>query len=179
MDAATPTRAGGKNATEWLALIADVLGAEASELVTSRPDCCCHLILEGLSENAIAGYRDYFRQFDTLPRLLTARPDGRALVPDTTTHPAHLARRELTNNYLCSLGINHIVAVRWRQPGSTVNVVGFQRFHGSAPFSMTQGKEVDRLIHHWRVGSAVPPYPGLWRGRLPSRRQQGGIGAAK
>ncbi|MBK7416515.1 MAG: hypothetical protein IPJ38_16925 [Dechloromonas sp.] len=55
-------------------------------------------------------------------------------------------------------------------PDGTLHVVGVQRFHGSEPFSVGQGRELDRFIHHWRIGNAIPPTEGLAARPANSRR---------
>lgn len=149
------------NATEWLAHIADMLGAEASGMLTVSQDGCHSLIANGHSDSAIAQYRDHFSRLDPLPKLLEERPAGRAIVLDTTRHPAYLASPELCNDYLRPHGIDHVIAAQWRHPDGTLHVVGVQRFHGSEPFSVGQGQELDRFIHHWRIGNAIPQQEGL------------------
>lgn len=149
------------NSTQWLAHIADMLGAEASGMVTVHPDGSHSLIANGHTDSAIGEYRDHYSRFDPLPVLLAERPDGRAIVVDTTRHPAYIAQRELCNDYLRPHGIDHLIATQWRQPDGTLCVVGVQRFHGSEPFSVALGKELDRLIHHWRIGSAIQPPEGF------------------
>lgn len=158
------------NATHWLAHIADILGAEASGMLTVHPDGRHSLIANGHSDSAITQYRDYFGRLDPLPQLLEERPAGRSIVLDTTRHPAYLARPELCNDYLRPHGIDHVIAVQWRQPDGTLHVVGVQRFHGSEPFSAGQGQELDRFIHHWRVGNAIPRSDGLAVRSANSRR---------
>lgn len=124
-------------------------------MLTLHPDGRQDLVINGHSERAISEYRDYYYQLDPLPSLLAERPDSRAIVLDTTRHPAYLAQFELRNDYLRPHGIDHVIATQWRQPDGTLCVVGIQRFHGSEPFSMALGKELDRLIHHWRIGNAI------------------------
>lgn len=158
------------NATQWLAHIADMLGAEASGMLTVHSDGRHSLIANGHSDSAIAQYRDHFSRLDPLPKLLEERPAGRAIVIDTTHHPAYLARPELCNDYLRPHGIDHVIAAQWRHPNGTLHVVGVQRFHGSEPFSIGQGQELDRFIHHWRVGNAIPPPEGLTARPANSRR---------
>lgn len=158
------------NTTDWLTHIADMLGAEASGLLTLHPDGRHSLIADGHSDSAIVQYRDHFSRLDPLPTLLDERPAGRAIVIDTTRHPAYLARPELCHDYLRPHGIDHVIAAQWRQPDGTLNIVGFQRFHGSEPFSVGQGKELDRFIHHWRVGNATPAPEGLAARPANSRR---------
>jgi hypothetical protein len=158
------------NTAQWLAHIADMLGAEASGMLTVHPDGQHSLIANGHSESAISQYRNHFSRLDPLPQLLEERPAGRAIVLDTTRHSAYLARPELCNDYLRPHGIDHVIAAQWRQPDGTLRVVGVQRFHGSEPFSVGQGKELDRFIHHWRVGNAIPPAEGLAARPANSRR---------
>lgn len=164
------TTATDSSSAQWLAHIADMLGAEASGMLTLHPDGSHSLIANGHSERAIAEYRNYYGQLDPLPSLLAERPDGRAIVLDTTRHPAYLAQRELTNDYLRPHGIDHVIATQWRQPDGTLRVVGVQRFHGSEPFSVALGKELDRLIHHWRIGNAIPSPAGFAARAEDSRR---------
>ena len=165
----TSTTADSSSA-QWLAHIADILGAEASGMLTLHPDGRQDLVINGHSESAIAEYRNYYCQLDPLPSLLAERPDSRAIVLDTTRHPAYLAQHELSNNYLRPHGIDHVIATQWRQPDGTLRVVGVQRFHGSEPFSIALGKELDRLIHHWRIGDAIPSPAGFAARTRDSRR---------
>ncbi|UCV28929.1 helix-turn-helix transcriptional regulator [Ferribacterium limneticum] len=158
------------NATQWLAHIADMLGAEASGMLTVHPDGQHSLIANGHSDSAITQYRDHFSHLDPLPQLLEERPAGRAIVLDTTRHPAYLANPELCHDYLRPHGIDHVIAAQWRHPDGTLFVVGVQRFHGSEPFSVGQGQELDRFIHHWRVGNAIPLPEGLASRPANSRR---------
>lgn len=176
-DAATPEAR--DNAAEWLAHIVDMLGAEASGMVTLRPDGGHDLVVDGLSARAIAEYRDRYGRLDPLPTLLAARPAGRALVIDTTTHPAYVAQREFSAGYLRPHGIDHIIAAQWQQPDGGRRFIGVQRFHGSAPFTIEQGKELDRIIRHWRIGSAHPPPQGLgkWSARAADCRRRCDIAA--
>ena len=149
------------SSAQWLSHIADMLGAEASGMLTIHPDGSHSLIANGHTESAIAEYRDYYSQLDPLPALLAERPGGRAIVLDTTRHPAYLAQRELSNDYLRPHGIDHVIATQWRQPDGTLRVVSIQRFHGSEPFSVALGKELDRFILHWRIGNATPSPEGF------------------
>jgi len=71
------------NTALWLAHIADMLGAEASGMLTLHPDGRQDLITNGHSESAIAEYRDHYSRLDPLSSLLAERPDGRAIVLDT------------------------------------------------------------------------------------------------
>jgi len=158
------------SAALWLAHIADMLGAEASGMLSLHPDGRHDLITNGHSESAIAEYRDHYSRLDPLSSLLAERPDGRAIVLDTTSHPAYVAQRELCNDYLRPHGIDHVIAAQWRQPDGTLRVVGVQRYHGTEPFSITLGKELDRLIHHWRIGSAIPSPAGFAARPGDSRR---------
>ena len=158
------------NSTQWLAHIADMLGAEASGMVTVHPDGSHSLIANGHTESAIGEYRDHYSRCDPLPALLAERPDGRAIVVDTTRHPAYIAQRELCNDYLRPHGIDHVIATQWRQPDGTLRVVGVQRFHGSEPFSVALGKDLDRFIHHWRIGNAIPSPAGFAARTGDSRR---------
>lgn len=158
------------HSSEWLAHIADMLGAEASGLLTVHPDGRHSLIANGHSDSAIDQYRDRFCHLDPLAELLDERPDGRAIVLDTTRHPAYTACPELCNDFLRPHGIDHIIAAQWRQPDGTRHVVGVQRFHGSEPFAASQGQELDRFIHHWRVGNALPLLQGLTARPPDSRR---------
>jgi len=158
------------NTTEWLAHIADMLGAEASGMLMVHPDGSHSLIANGHSDSAISQYRDHFCRLDPLPQLLEERPAGRAIVLDTTRHPAYLARPELCHDYLRPHGIDHVIAAQWLHPDGTLHVVGVQRFHGSEPFSIGQGQELDRFIHHWRVGNAIQPPEGFAARPANSRR---------
>lgn len=158
------------SSAQWLAHIADMLGAEASGMFTLHPDGRQELLTDGHSVSAIAEYRDYYGRLDPLPSLLAERPDGRAIVLDTTRHPAYVAQHELSNGYLRPHGLDHVIATRWRQPDGTLRVVGIQRFHGSEPFSVTLGKDLDRLIHHWRIGNAIPSPAGFAARTEDSRR---------
>ena len=158
------------NTALWLAHIADMLGAEASGMLTLHPDGRQDLITNGHSESAIAEYRDHYSRLDPLPSLLAERPDGRAIVLDTTRHPAYLAQCELSSDYLRPHGIDHVIATQWRQPDGTLRVVGVQHFRGSEPFSVALGKELDRLIHHWRIGNAIPLPAGFAARTGDSRR---------
>lgn len=158
------------NAIEWLAHIADMLGAEASGMLSVHPDGQHSLIANGHSDSAISQYRDHFSRLDPLPQLLNERPAGRAIVLDTTRHPAYQALPELSNDYLRPHGIDHVIAAQWQQPDGTRHVVGVQRFHGSEPFSVGQGQELDRFIHHWRIGNAIPQPEGLAARPANSRR---------
>ena len=63
------------NSAQWLAHIADMLGAEASGMFTLHPDGRQELLTEGHSVTAIAEYRDYYGRLDPLPSLLAERPD--------------------------------------------------------------------------------------------------------
>lgn len=157
-------------AEDWLTHIADMLGAEASGLLVVRPDGRQSLIAKGHSGTAINQYRDHFSHLDPLQSLLDDRPDGRALVIDTTRHPAYLGRPELCNDYLRPHGIDHVIATQWRRPDGTLNVVGVQRFRGSEPFSVAQGRELDRYVHHWRVDGAISQPEGLVPRPANSRR---------
>lgn len=158
------------SAALWLAHIADMLGAEASGMLTLYPDGGHSLIANGHSESAITEYQTHYSSLDPLPRLLAGRPDGRAIVLDTTTHPAYVAQRELSHDYLRKHGIDHVIAAQWRQPDGTLRVVGVQRFRGSEPFSVALGKELDRQIHHWRIGNALTPPHGFSTRGDDSRR---------
>lgn len=164
------------DASLWLAHIADMLGAEASGMLTIYPDGQLSLIADGHSESAEAQYRERFNQLDPLQSLLDKRPDGRAVVIDTTQHPAYLDRPELCHDYLRPHGIDHVIAAQWQQADGTRHIVGVQRFHGSAPFSVAQGKDLDRFIVHWRVGSVLPPAEGL-AARPANSRRSGDIAA--
>jgi DNA-binding CsgD family transcriptional regulator len=156
------------NAIEWLAHIAEVLGAEASGMLSIHPDGKHSLITN--SDSAIIQYRDHFSRLDPLPQLLNERPAGRAIVLDTTRHPAYQANPELCNDYLRPHGIDHVIATQWRQANGTLNVVGVQRFHGSEPFAVGQGQDLDRLIHHWRIGNAIQQPEALAARPANSRR---------
>lgn len=166
-----PTPSPPDHAAEWLAHLADMLGAEAGGLLTVRPDGSHQLVTQGHSERAITEYRDHFSRLDPLPSLLTERPDGRALVFDTTTHPAYVAQRELSAGYLQPYGIQHVIATRWREPDGCLRYAGVQRFRGAAPFHASQGAEFDALIRHWRVGNALPPPQGFELRGNDTRRQ--------
>lgn len=159
-------------AAEWLAHLVDMLGAEAGGLLAVYPDGGGHeLITQGHSERAIAEYHDHFSRLDPLPTLLAERPDGRALVFDTTTHPAYVAQRELSTGYLQPHGIEHVIATRWREPDGSLRYVGVQRFRGAEPFHPRQGAEFDALIRHWRIANALPPPQGFELRGNDSRRQ--------
>lgn len=158
------------SAALWLNHIADMLGAEASVMLTLHPDGSQDLLTNGHSESAIAEYRDHYSRLDPLPSLLAERPDGRAIVLDTTRHPAYLTQRELSSDYLRPHGIDHVIATQWRQPDGTLRVVGIQRFHGSEPFSIALGKELDQLIHHWRICNVIPSPAGFAARTGDSRR---------
>lgn len=159
-----------QNASEWLDHIADMLGAEASCKLTVYPDSRHNLIAKGHDDSAISQYRERYHRLDPLPQLLDERPSGRAIVLDTTRHPAYQASPELCNDYLRPHGLDHIIATQWRHPDGTRHVVGIQRFRGSEPFSLCQGQELDRYIHHWRVGNALPLPQGL-TARPPNSRR--------
>lgn len=159
-----------QNASEWLDHIADMLGAEASCKLTVYPDGRHNLIAKGHDDSAISQYRERYHRLDPLPQLLDERPSGRAIVLDTTRHPAYQASPELCNDYLRPHGLDHIIATQWRHPDGTRHVVGIQRFRGSEPFSICQGQELDRYIHHWRVGNAIPLPQGL-TARPPNSRR--------
>lgn len=159
-----------QNASEWLDHIADMLGAEASCKLTVYPDGRHNLIAKGHDDSAISQYRERYHRLDPLPQLLDERPAGRAIVLDTTRHPAYQASPELCNDYLRPHGLDHIIATQWRHPDGTRHVVGIQRFRGSEPFSICQGQELDRYIHHWRVGNALPLPQGL-TARPPNSRR--------
>lgn len=159
-----------QNASEWLDHIADMLGAEASCKLTVYPDGRHNLITKGHDDSAISQYRERYHRLDPLPQLLDERPAGRAIVLDTTRHPAYQASPELCNDYLRPHGLDHIIATQWRHPDGTRHVVGIQRFRGSEPFSICQGQELDRYIHHWRVGNAIPLPQGL-TARPPNSRR--------
>lgn len=146
---------------EWLAHLVDMLGAEAGGMFTLHADGHHHLTAHNHTERAVAEYRDQYSRLDPLPRLLAERPAGRALVIDTTTHPAYVAQRELSADYLQPHGIDHVIATRWQEPDGTQHYVGVQRFRGAAPFHPRQGAEFDALIRHWRVGQALPPLQGF------------------
>ncbi|MBL8405454.1 MAG: helix-turn-helix transcriptional regulator [Dechloromonas sp.] len=159
-----------QNASEWLDHIADMLGAEASCKLTVYPDGHHNLVAKGHDDHAISQYRERYHRLDPLPRLLDERPAGRAIVLDTTRHPAYQASPELCNNYLRPHGIDHIIATQWREPDGTRHIVGIQRFRGSEPFSIYQGQELDRYVHHWRIGNALPLSQGLTTRPPNSRR---------
>ncbi len=149
------------SAANWLSYIAGMLGAEAGGMLVVRPDGSHSVLAIGHDDNAISQYQDHFSHLDPLPRLLAERPHGRALVIDTTRHPAYLERPELSNDYLRPYGIDHVIATQWRHPDGTLHMVGVQRFRGSDPFSVAQGAELDRYVHHWRVEGAIPSPEGL------------------
>lgn len=157
-------------APDWLTYIADVLGAEASGMLTIRPDGQQSLLAVGHTDAATIAYRDHFYRLDPLSDLLAARPAGRALVIDTTTHPAYIERRELSQDYLRPHGIDHVAAAHWQEPDGTRRFVGIQRFHGAAPFSADTGRALDGLIHHWRIGNALPTPSGFDDTQASSRR---------
>lgn len=146
----------GDPASEWLEHIVDMLDAETGVLFTLRPDGQHSFVAQGHTERAVAEYRDYYYRLDPLPGLLSMRPAGRAIVVDTTTHPAYVAQRELSADYLRPHGIDHVIAAQWHELDGTLRIVSVQRFHGSAPFPNTRGKECDRLIHRWRFDDACP-----------------------
>ena len=156
-----PNAAADANSEQWLVHIANILGAEASGMLTIHPDGSHSLIGNGHTESAVLEYQHHFSSLDPLPKLLADRPDGRAIVLDTTIHPAYLAQRELSNDYLRPHGIDHVIAAQWRQPDGTLRMIGVQRFRGSEPFSIALGTELDRHIHHWRIGNAIPPQTGF------------------
>lgn len=166
-----PTPPPPDHGAEWLAHLVDMLGAEAGGMLTIRPDGGHQLVTQGYSERAIAEYRDHVSRLDPLPTLLAESPDGRALVFDTTTHPAYVAQRELSACYLQPYGINHVFATRWREPDGSQHYVGVQRFRGAAPSHPRQGAEFDALIRHWRVGNALPPSQGVELREIASRRR--------
>ncbi|MDO9598426.1 MAG: helix-turn-helix transcriptional regulator [Azoarcus sp.] len=159
-----------EGASAWLAHIADMLGAEASGMLTLHPDGTQSLIANGHADSAIAAYRDHFCRLDPLAGLLATRPAGRALILDTTTHPAYVAQRELSEDYLHPHGIDHVAAAQWRQPDGTLHLIGVQRFRGAAPFTVDQARELDSLIHHWRIGNALPHPAGFEDAHTTSRR---------
>lgn len=159
-----------QNASEWLDHIAGMLGAEASCKLTVYPDGRHNLIAKGHDDNAISQYRERYHRLDPLPQLLDERPAGRAIVLDTTRHPAYQACTELCNDYLQPHGLDHVIATQWRHPDGTRHIVGIQRFRGSEPFSICQGQELDRYIHHWRVGNALP-LPQSLTARPPNSRR--------
>ena len=158
------------SASNWLSYITDMLGAEAGGMLVVRPDGSHSVLAIGHDESAISQYQDHFSRLDPLTRLLEERPHGRALVIDTTRHPAYLERPELRNDYLRPHGIDHVIATQWRHPDGTLHMVGVQRFTGSEPFSVAQGAELDRYVHHWRVEAAVPPQEGLDARSADARR---------
>lgn len=165
-----PNQVADTSAAQWLAHIANMVGAEASGMLTRYPDGRHSLIAHGHSESAIAEYHAYYGSIDPLPRLLADRPDGRAIVLDTTSHPAFVAQRELSRDYLQKHGIDHVIAAQWLQPDGTLRIVGVQRFRGSEPFPVGLGKELDRQIHHWRIGTALTPPNGFATRGDDSRR---------
>lgn len=170
MTAISAVTAPTEGATAWLAHIADLLGAEASAMLTLHPDGQQDLIAPGHTAAATIAYRDHFHRLDPLPDMLVARPAGRALVLDTTAHPAYVACTELSKDFLRPHGIDHVAAAHWREPDGTLRFVGVQRFQGAAPFTIDSGRELDRLIHHWRIGSALPPAIGFDDTQTASRR---------
>ena len=111
-------------APAWLAHIAELLGAEASGMLTLHPDGQQSLLAVGHTDAATIAYRDHFHRLDPLSDLLAARPAGRALVIDTTTHPAYVERRELSQDYLRPHGIDHVAAAHWQEPDGTQRFVG-------------------------------------------------------
>src|SRR5574338_89390 len=136
------TVAARDNAADWLVHCADMLGAEASGLLTLQPDGGYSLISDGLDEQVIAEYREHYHRVAPLRALLDDRPAGRALAIDTTSHPAYLAQPEMSADYLRRHRIDHLLAAQWRQPDGSLRIIGLQRFHGSAPFTAAplQGK---------------------------------------
>ncbi|MBP6130274.1 hypothetical protein [Thauera sp.] len=166
-----PTPPPPKHAAEWLAHLVDMLGAEAGGMLTIRPDGGHQLVYPGSQR---ARHRRVSRPRQPprpAPTLLAERPDGRALVFDTTTHPAYVAQWELSACYLQPHDIDHVVATRWREPDDSQHYVGVQRFRGAAPFHPRQGAEFDALIRHWRVGNALPPSQGVELREIASRRR--------
>lgn len=159
-----------ESVSEWLAHVADLLGAEASGMLTMVPGGQQSLITTGHTEAATIAYRDHFHHLDPLYGLLSARPAGRALVLDTTTHPAYVVSRELCEDYLRPHGIDHVTAAHWRDPDGTLRFIGVQRFHGAAPFTVDTGRALDSLIHHWRIGNALRPQKGFDDAQPTSRR---------
>lgn len=149
------------HSAEWLTHLIDMLGAEAGGMLTLHADGRHSLVAQNHTERAVAEYRDHYCRLDPLARLLAERPAGRALVIDTTTHPAYVAQHELSADYLQPHGINHVIATCWQEPDGTQHYVGVQRFRGAAPFHTRQGAEFDALIRHWRVGQALSPPQGF------------------
>lgn len=155
------TTPAGDHSAEWLAHLVAMLGAEAGGMLTLHADGRHRLVVHNHTERAVAEYRDHYCRLDPLPRLLAQRPAGRALVIDTTTHPAYVAQRELSVDYLQLHGIDHVIATQWREPDGTQHYVGVQRFRGAVPFHPSQGAELDALIRHWCIDQAQPPPPGF------------------
>jgi len=164
-------------AAEWLAHIADMLGAEAHGMLTRHTDGSHTLISQGHEETAALAYRDHYSRLDPLASLLAVRPAGRALILDTDSHPAYLAQRELMDDYIRPNGIRHVAAAQWKLPDGSLRLLGFQRFAGAAPFSVEQGRELDKLIHHWRIGNAMPQPPGFDDSGTGARRRNCDIAA--
>lgn len=156
--ATTPAR---DHSAEWLAHLVAMLGAEAGGMLILHADGRHRLLAHNHTERAVAEYRDYYCRLDPLPSLLAERPAGRALVIDTTTHPAYVAQRELSADYLQPHGIDHVIATQWQGPDGTQHYVGVQRFRGAVPFHPRQGAELDALIRHWCVDQARPPPQGF------------------
>lgn len=130
-------------------------------MLTLHADGRKRLLAHNHTERAVAEYRDHYCRLDPLPGLLAERPAGRALVIDTTIHPAYVAQRELSADYLQPHGIDHLIATRWQEPDGTQHYVGVQRFRGAVPFHPRQGAELDALIRHWCIDQAQPPPPGF------------------
>lgn len=164
-------------AAEWLAHIADMLGAEAHGMLTRHPDGTRTLISRGHEESAALAYRDHYSRLDPLASLLAVRPAGRALILDTDSHPAYLAQQELMDGYIRPNGIRHVAAAQWQLPDGSLRLLGFQRFAGAAPFSVEQGRELDKLVHHWRIGNAMPQPLGFDDSGTGARRRNCDIAA--
>lgn len=96
-----------------------MLAAEAGGVLNVHPEGSHDFVTQGHSERAIAEYRDHFSRLDPLPSLLAERTAGRALVFDTTTHPAYVAQHELRAGFLQPHGIDHVIATRWFEPDGT------------------------------------------------------------
>lgn len=144
-------------AEAWLEFIATRLCGEASGLLSLRPDGSRLLLSTGHTQASHFAYRDYYSQLDPLAQLLDLRPLGKALVLDTTSHPAYLAQRELSTDYLRPNGIDHLACAQWQGIDGTRYLIGVQRFAGMAPFTVADGKLLEQLIRQWRRG--VLPLP--------------------
>ena len=104
-------------------------------MLTIHPDGSHSLIGNGHTESAVLEYQHHFSSLDPLPKLLADRPDGRAIVLDTTIHPAYLAQRELSNDYLRPHGIDHVID-RHAQIGLRPEQVGI-RAEGHRRFQLS------------------------------------------